>query len=151
MKKYLKILLIIILAIVVVVGVVIFVANNALKEAAKLQAYDFGDDKLRSFTSVVGERKVTGVGTSSSTSGVQQKNYTYDTQTSAEDFIAYHNALGAAGYLVTQSKEGDDLKGSIQYGCESADDGKIVQVDLSWENNRFAVELTKMIGTVTPK
>jgi len=154
MKKFLKILLIIVLALVILVGVIIFVANNALRSAAKLEAYDFGSDKIPSLTSIVGERKVTGVSTSASAStsagSVQQKHYAYETQTLGDDFTAYHNALHEAGLLVTVSKEGDDLIGSIQYGYDSADEGKIILMDVSWDNGKIAVDLTKSEGTITP-
>jgi len=116
-----------------------------------LQTYDFGADKMPSLNSVVGDRKVTGVSSSSNTNGTQQKKYTYETQSSGEDWIEYHNALKAAGFFVTETQEVNDLKGSIQYGCVSADEGKIILINLSWDNNQISVELIKVVGTITPE
>ena len=150
MKKSLNIILIIVLAIIALVGVLLLVVNSSLNSAAKLQAYDFGVDKIPSFTSVVGERKVTGVGSSSSTNGVQQKNYTYETLSRDNDLDAYYDALKAGGFLVLKPMDGNALKGSMQLGIASADEGKIILIDLSWDNAEFSVALAKGDGTITP-
>ena len=150
MKKTLKILLIIVLAIIVLVGVLLLVVNSSLNSAAKLQTYDFGSDKIPSFNSVVGERKVTGVGSSSSTNGTQQKDYTYETQSRDDDLDAYYDALKSAGFLVLKPMDGNTLKGSMQLGIASADEGKIILIDLSWDNAKVSVALAKGDGTITP-
>ena len=151
MKKSLKVILIIVLAIIVLVGVLMLVVNGSLSGAAKLQAYDFGADRIPSFNSAVGERKVTGVGTSSSTNGTQQKNYTYETQSRNNDLDAYFNTLKAAGFFILKPMDGNELKGSMQLGIASADEGKIILIDLSWDNATISVALAKGDGTITPK
>ena len=153
MKKGLKIILAIVVLVVVVVGVMLLVVLPAtLNNAAKLQTYDFGEtDKIPSFNSVVGDRNVTGVSTSASTGGAQQKRYTYETETLFKDVDAYAGALQTTGFLVLKSMEGNELKGNMQMGCPSADAGKIILVDLAWDNNRVVVQLTKGDGTITPK
>ena len=152
MKKRLKIILAIVLLVVVIIGVLFLVVlPAALNNAVKLQTYDFGQsDKIPSLNSVVGERKVTGVSTSASTGGAQQKKYTYEAEARNEDINTYFNALKEAGFLVTKEEEGNELKGSIQLGCASADEGKIILVDLAWDNTRIAVQITKGNGTITP-
>ena len=152
MKKSLKIIIAIVLLIALIVGVMLLVVLPAtLNSAAQLQTYDFGqNDKIPSFTSVVGERKATGVSTSASTGGVQQKRYTYETQSLGEDLDAYVDALRAAGILVTKVLDGNKLKGSIQLGCSSADEGKIILIDMAWDNANVVVQLTKGDGTFTP-
>jgi len=151
MKKSLKIILAIIVLIVVILGVMFLIVLPAtLNSAAKLQTYDFGSDKVPSFNSAVGERKVTGVGSSSSASGTQQKDYTYETQSRDDDLDAYFNALKAAGFLVLKPMDGNTLKGSMQLGIASADEGKIILLELSWDSARISVVLTKGDGTITP-
>ena len=151
MKKSLKIILAIILLVVVIVGVLLLAVLPAtLNNAVKLQTYDFDSDKIPSFNSVVGERKVTGVGSSSSTNGTQQKDYTYETQSRDDDLDAYFNALKAAGFLVLKPMDGNTLKGSMQLGIASADEGKIILLELSWDGAKIAVVLAKGDGTITP-
>ena len=153
MKKAFKVILAIVLLVAVVVGVMFFVVLPAtLNNAAKLQTYDFGQsDKVPSLTSVVGERKVTGVSTSASIGGAQQKSYTYETDTIGEVVNTYIDVLHAVGFLITQPIDGNSIKGGTQLGCASADEGKIILVDLAWDNTRVAVQLTKGDGTITPK
>jgi hypothetical protein len=152
MKKGLKITLAIVALVVVIVGVMLLVVLPAtLNNAAKLQTYDFGEtDKILSFNSVVGARSVTGVSTGSNSGGTQQKSYTYKTETLFQDVDTYAGALQTSGFLVLKSMEGNELKGSMQMGCESADAGKIIIVDLAWDNG-VVVQLTKGDGTITPK
>ena len=150
MKKALKIFLIIVLAVIVLVGVLLLVTNSTLSNAAKLQTYDFGSDKIPSLNSVVGERKVTGVRSSSSTNGTQQKDYTYETQSRDDDLDAYFEALKATGFLVLKPMDGNTLKGNMQLGIASADEGKIILIDLAWDNTKVTVQLTKGDGTITP-
>ena len=152
MKKPLKIILIILLLVVVVVGVMFLVVLPAtLNNAAKLQTYDFGEnDKIPTLNAIVGERKVTGVSTSASTGGTQQKSYTYETQTLGDDLDAYVDALRASGILVLKALDGNKLKGSMQLGIASADEGKIILIDLAWDNTKVTVQLTKGDGTITP-
>ena len=151
MKKSLKIILSIVLVVIVLVGVLMLVINSSLTGAAKLHAYDFGADKIPSFNSIVGERKVTGVGSSSSTNGIQQKNYTYETHSRDNDLNAYFNALTAIDFLLLEPMSGNELKGSMQLGIASSDEGKIILLDLSWDNTSISVALAKADGTITPK
>ncbi|MCL1855113.1 MAG: hypothetical protein FWF86_05210 [Clostridia bacterium] len=149
MKKTQKITLIIVLAIVLLVGVLFLVASASMNNAKKLQAYSFDGDQIPSFNSVVGERKVTGVGSASSTGGIRKKDYTYETQSRDADVNAYTAALQEAGFIIAGTKDGGAFKGGIQFGIASADEGKIITLDLSWDNNKVTVELAKMEGTVT--
>ena len=58
----------------------------ALKEAAKLNEYEVGDDNIPSITSVVGEREVTGI-ESSVDNGISSKKYTYKSATVYDDLF----------------------------------------------------------------
>jgi len=151
MKKWLTITLCIVLALIILGGTLWFFLNKALDDAAKLHSYDFDGDKIPSLTSVVGERKVTGVSSSSNTSGSQQKEYTYNTQTLEEDINVFAGALKEEGFLQTTDMAGNFIKGGVQYGLASVDEGKILLIDLSWDNSWFAVKITKGDGTITPK
>ena len=151
MKKGVKVLIAVAAFVIVSIAVVLLIVLPAtLNNAAKLQTYDLGADKIPSLNSIVGDRKVTGVSSSAKTGGVQEKTYTYETQSLGEDWLAYHNALHEAGFLVTRSLNGNDFKGDIQYGINSADEGKAILIDLSWDNTRIAVQITKGVGEITP-
>ena len=152
MKKSLKIILAIVLVVVVIMGVMLLVVLPAtLNNAAKQQTYDFGEnDKIPTLNATVGERKVTGVSTSANVGGAQQKSYTYETQTLGDDLDAYVDALRASGILVLKALDGNKLKGSMQLGVTSADEGKIILIDLAWDNTKVTVQLTKGDGTSTP-
>jgi len=151
MKKVLKVIISIVVIAVVLVVTILLVSKNALDSAAKLQTYDFGDnDKIPSLTSVVGARKVAGVSSGSSTNGVREKSYTYETETLNEDLDAFVASLQTNSFLITKSLDGNALKGSIQLGINSIDEGKIILVDLSWDNTRIVVQMTKGDGTITP-
>ena len=125
-------------------------ACNILGDAAKLEVYDFGSDRIPTINSVVGERKVTGVETGTRTGGVQYKNYTYETQTLTEDMDAYYFSLQEAGFLVTKSSDGNTLKGTLEMGCNSADEGKLILVGLAWDNTIITISIVKGEGSVTP-
>lgn len=58
------------------------------KDAANLTQYELGDDFIPSITSVVGERKVTGV-ESSIDNGVVTKQYTYSSTSVYDDLWTY--------------------------------------------------------------
>ena len=131
------------------VPMLLFCACGILQDAAKLETYDLGNDKIPSLTSVVGERKVSGVETGSRTGGVQYKNYTYETQTLTEDMDAYYAALLQSGYLVTKSSEGNTMKGSLELGRNSADAGKAILIGLAWDNTLITLSITKGDGTIT--
>jgi len=46
--------------------------------------------------------------------------------------------------------DGNELKGSMQLGINSADEGKSILSDLSWDSAKFSVALAKGDGTITP-
>ena len=46
---------------------------------------------------------------------------------------------------------GDAAKGNIQFGAESADEGKVITIDLSWEGDRITVSLRKGEGTISAR
>lgn len=150
MKKALKIIGIIVLVAVLLVAALLIVSKITLDNAAKLKSYDFGSvDKVPSFNAVVGDRKVTGVESSSSSNGTSKKTYTYETKSVESDLTKYTTALKDAGWLIAQPAEGNMQKGTMQFGIASADAGKIIVIDLAWDNAKFTVQATKGPGTIT--
>ena len=124
-------------------------ACGILDDAAKLEVYDFGNDQIPSFTSIVGERKVTGVDTGSRTGGVTYKNYTYETTSLTEDVDAYFATLKDAGFLVTKASEGNLFKGTLEVGCNSTDEGQAILIGLDWDNTKLTVSIVKGDGSIT--
>ena len=149
MKTFKKILI----GIVVLVVIGVAVAFYAMGSAEKLTEYDFGTDKVASINAVIGEtRKVTGVdsGTSATPSGsAQHKQYTYETASLVKDLTAYSFHLLNNGWLVTKGSDVNTGKGEMQLAKESADKGKILIMSIAFEQNRYAIRITKGEGTLT--
>jgi hypothetical protein len=121
-----------------------------LDDAAKLEAYDFGGDRIPSLSSVAGERKVTSVESGSRTGGVEYKNFSYESSSMSADMDAYFAALKDAGFIVTKDSAGNTLKGSVELGCDSVDEGKIILINLAWDNSIIEVQISKGDGVITP-
>jgi hypothetical protein len=122
---------------------------TVLEDASKLQSYDFGSDQIPSLTSVVGERKVSGVEVGTK-NGVQHKTYTYETSSQVDDMDDYYGELKSVGFLVTKDSEVAFNRGSVELGLNSADAGQMVLVTLSWESGKITVQVAKGEGEVTP-
>jgi len=122
---------------------------NGCGSAAKLTEYDFGADKVPSVNAVIGEeRKVSGVATGTE-NGVRYKQYTYETETMLDDLWAYYSRLSELGWVVTQDFDLAEGEGEMQLGIESADEGKILIISISFTPNRYAVRINKLDGTLT--
>ena len=142
-----KIVIGLVVVIVCAVGILFFVTENA----AKLTEYDLSGDKVASVNEVIGEaRKVTGV-TSSTSNGVRQKQYTYESESVAKDLITYTTHLRNNGWIVTQSYDLNAGSGEAQLAKESTEAGKIFVLSIAFESNRYAIKLTKMEGQLTRK
>jgi len=116
--------------------------------AAKLTEYDFGSDKIPSINAVIGEeRKVSGVSTGAE-NGVVYKQYTYQTRTMVDDLMAYYSRLDELGWSVTKDFDLNDVEGEMQLAIESADEGKILIMSVAFTPNRYAVKISKMVGTL---
>lgn len=119
----------------------------ALKEAAKLESYALGDESVPSITSVVGEREVTGV-ESSTNNGIASKQYTYASASVYDDLWAYVQTLMDDGWLVTQDIDLKDVPGSGQLGKKSAQDGQILLISFSYEDAAYVIKVSKAKGTI---
>ena len=143
----------------VVIGIIVVVAIGAavlfyaIDSASKLTEYDFGTDKVRSINAVIGEtRKVTGVstGTSVTPSGsMRYKQYTYETASMVKDLSVYSDYLQKNGWLVIKSYNLTDHNGEMQLATNSADNGKILIMSVAFEQDKYAIKITKATGTLT--
>ncbi len=118
-----------------------------LTDAAQLEQYDMGDDEIISITSVVGEREVAGVETSTN-NGVTSKQYTYISDTVYDDLLAYVTQLMEDGWLVTQDIDLNVLPGSGELGMHSVDDGQILLVSFTYDEDGYVINVTKGKGTL---
>jgi len=123
-------------------------ACGFLKEAANLQEYDFGSDKIPTINSQVGERTVTGV-ESGTSNGAHQKQYTYKSDSVFNDLMKYSQFLRDNGWIVTADYNLNSTPGSAQFAKESADEGKILIISIAYEADKYAVKITKGVGTLT--
>jgi len=143
MKKFLAVIIILVLAF-------SLAACSILNDAAKLTEYDFGNDKIPTINSHVGDRKVTHVEVGTN-NGSPQKQYTYQSDTVFDDLLAYTLYLRENSWMVTQDYDLEKTPGSAQLGKESADEGKILIMSIAFEENKYAVKITKMDGTLSVK
>ena len=137
-----------VLVVVVLFGLVALSGCGILNSAAKLQEYSFDGDKLPSLNSVVGERTVTGVN-SSSENGVSSKSYTYKTVSGFTDAYDYYNDLVASGWTLIEDWDGDQASSVIIMGIESVDTGKILVISISYDASSVMVSIKKGDGTMT--
>lgn len=119
----------------------------ALTDAAKLSAYEVGGESIPSITSVVGEREVTGV-ESSTDNGAVSKQYTYASASVYDDLWAYVQKLMEDGWLVTQDIDLAVVPGSGQLGKKASEEGQIILLSFAYEDGKYAVKVTKAKGTI---
>ena len=136
------------LVVVVLFGLVALSGCGILNNAAKLQEYSFDGDKLPSLNSVVGERTVTGV-SSSSENGASSKSYTYEATSGFTDAYDYYNELIASGWTLIEDWDGDKDSSVIIMGIESMDTGKILIISISYDTSSVTVSIKKGDGTIT--
>lgn len=119
----------------------------AMANAAKLNEYEMDSDSIPSITSVVGERKVTGV-ESSTNNGAVSKQYTYDSSSVYDDLWAYVKALMDDGWLVTKDIDLKVVPGSGELGKKSSEDGQIILLSFAYEDAKYVIKITKGKGTI---
>jgi len=112
--------------------------------AAKLQEYNLEGDKIPTINSQVGQRKVIRVETAET-----QKQYTYKSDTVFEDLLQYTLYLRENGWTVIQDYNLEDMPGNGQLAKASSDEGKILIVAFAYEEEKYAIKVTKIEGTLT--
>jgi len=118
-----------------------------LTNASQLAEYEMSGDRVRSITSVVGEREVTGVNTVTD-NGVATKEYTYVSATVYDDLWAYVQKLMDDGWLVTQDIDLAVVPGSGQLGTHSIEEGQILLLSFSYDDAGYVIEIVKGEGTL---
>lgn len=142
MKKTATILLIIVISVALMAGCA------ALDNAAKLQEYDMSGDTIPSVNAIVGDRKVTGVASSSST-GSKSKTYTYESSTVTDDMVTYLTELmDNYGFISTMDAKFDQFPGTTEFAAESKDDGKVLVVHIEFDQGGYILTIIKMTGTL---
>ena len=110
--------------------------------------YDFGKDEVPSITSVVGERELK----SEEKEGKNEfpsKEYTYTSDSVSDDLLQYTQLLQEQGW--TAAGDGYDLKqfpGSAQFVKESVDEGQILTIYISFEENEYSIKVTKVEAVI---
>lgn len=121
--------------------------GSVLKDAAKLTQYKLGDDLIPAITSIVGEREVTGV-ESSTNNGVITRQYAYSSTLVYDDLLAYVKKLMEDGWLVTEDIDLNVIPGSGQLGKDSIEEGQILLISFSYDESKYIIKLTKGKGTI---
>jgi len=141
MKKYTRLLAFVFAA--VLFSCLLSACANA-DEPSTLKTYDFGRDKVPSVTSVVGERTVTGV-ESEGKNEFPSKQYTYQSDSVFDDLSQYTQLLQEQEWTIAGG--GYDLKespGSAQFVKESADNGQLLVLFITYEQSEYAIKVTKV-------
>ncbi len=118
-----------------------------LTSAAKLTKYDMGDDAIPSINSLVGERKVKSV-QSSTSDGVSVKQYQYASDAVYDDLLAYVKKLMEDGWLVTQDIDLNVVPGSGELGAKSVEEGQIIMLSFTYDDAGYTIKITKGKGTL---
>ena len=136
-----------IMSLLMVIAMMLTGCGAVLADAAKLAQYELGDDPIPSITSVVGEREVTGV-ESSTNNGIVNKQYMYSSASVYDDLLTYVQKLMDSGWLVTQDIDLDVVPGSGQLGKGSIEEGQILLISFSYDESGYIIEVTKGKGTI---
>jgi hypothetical protein len=118
-----------------------------LADAEKLEQYEMDEDVIPSINSVVGEREVTGV-ESSTDNGVKVKQYSYSSDSVFDDLLQYVITLREDGWLVTQDIDLDVVPGTGELGKNSVDEGRVVLVFFSYDDSGYTIKISKGEGTI---
>lgn len=113
-------------------------------DPSTLETYRFGKDEVPSITSVVGERTVAGV-ESEGKNEFPSRQYTYQSSSVFDDLSQYTQLLQEQGW--TAAGYGYNLEispGGAQFAKESVDEGQILVLDITYENNQYAIKITKL-------
>lgn len=131
-----------IVAFTIILFVVVFSVLNGQMNA---EFYELGSDKISSVKVVVGERGMTGVSTAIE-NGISKKSYNYKSETSAEDIKLYiTHLLDNEGFLPLDMNNSGDL----MYAKVSADEGKIIVIDVMDTGFGFTLTIQKGSGTLS--
>ncbi len=131
--------------------VLLLCSCGVLSNAAEAESYDFGKDAIPSIKAVLGEsREVSGV-TTSTENGTQRKQYDYKSDTVYDDLVAYMEyMINEQGWLLTQDMDLRVAPGAAQIAKASADEGKLLVINVSYDETTYILLIQKGEGTLTP-
>ena len=134
---------------VVFISALVFSGCGAiLTDAAKLTEYEVDGETVPSISSIVGEREVTAVDTETN-NGVKSVQYTYKSTSVTDDLIAYLSKLqDEEGWLVTEDYDLTTVPGTAQMGKASEDEGQILILSVAYEDEAYAIKISKLEGTI---
>ena len=117
-------------------------------DPSTLGTYRFDKDEVPSITSVVGERTVTGV-ESEGKNEIPSREYTYQSSSVFDDLSQYVQLLQEQGW--TAAGYGYNLEvspGSAQFVKESIDEGQILVLYITYEDNQYTIKVTKLEAVI---
>ena len=145
-----KIIGIIVLVLVVGITAVVLIVNGA----GKMDYYKLGKDQIPSVKLALGEeRKVTGTSSSTSTSGGQTKEYTYQVAGSNQntDMVNYLTYLREKdGFLLLTAFDFNGPEGTCVVGRNSVEAGYEIQLQIEYDRSGYTISLLKQKGGITP-
>jgi len=130
---------------------VVFTAGcGILKNTAKLQEYEMGDDRIPSINAVVGEeRQATGVEAGITAENVQFKQYSYSSDSVTDDLQAYTQHLREIGWVVTKDYNLTQSTGEVELAKESVEDEMVLVMAIVYESEKYEVRINKLKGVLT--
>lgn len=69
-------------------------------------------------------------------------------KSAADDLVAYIAMLREQGRLLTEDYNLSEVSGMAQLGAASKDDGKILILSITYEDEAYAAKITKAEGTI---
>jgi len=138
---------------VLAVVLIFYSLMGAMDKATKADHYEIGNDKIPTVKLALGgERKVTGIGTSTS-NGVTKKEWTYQVPGTAQnsEMIAYYKYLSEKdGFLLLEDIDFSGQTGTAKLGRNSVDGGQIVELQIKYDTGGYVITVSKRQGTITP-
>lgn len=117
-------------------------------DPSTLETYPFGKDEVPSITSVVGERTVTGV-ESEGKNEFPSRQYTYQSSSVFDDLSRYMQLLQEQGWTAAGYDYNLEVSpGNAQFVKESIDEGQILVLYITYENNQYTIKVTKLEAVI---
>lgn len=145
-----KIALIVIGSLVGLVALIFVVVFVVINNTANADYYKLGKDQIPSIKLVVEKRSV-GKVEGATSGGVTTKTISYtDVESPTDDLTEYVTyLLDNEDFGVTEEYNPDVIPGSTQLAKESVDDGKIIILDIEYDQGGYTLVFTKGKGTYT--
>ena len=141
-KKYLFII-----PIIIIVLIILIILNNPKDE----EYYVLKDDKIKSITSLLGERKLTRK-TKKKYNDTIIKTYKYkkikNPSIDLSKYIIYLE--NESNFMTTKEYNLNNEKGTLQLSRYSTEKSYIILIDISYNKNSYTIKITRGKGKITP-